>query len=157
MEAKVKMTPWRITVHCSATPNGKEYSLSNIRRDHLKRGFSDVGYHGVIQPDGEWERGRGLNEKGAGVEGDNDGNIHICLVGETLYTKEQFKTLRYRLDSIFMVYSIKPWDLYCHYQFRSAIKQGKTCPNIPINQLLIWYHLDDEKAVEPFTLYRPLL
>ena len=47
---------------------------------------------------------------------------------------------------------MKKYDLYCHYQFASAIKQGKTCPNIPINNLLYWYINGDEKAIQKYTL-----
>ncbi|MEE1366600.1 MAG: N-acetylmuramoyl-L-alanine amidase, partial [Muribaculaceae bacterium] len=31
----------KIIVHCSATPEGKAFSVADIRRWHLQRGFSD--------------------------------------------------------------------------------------------------------------------
>ena len=40
-----------VILHCSATPEGKDYSVSTIRQWHLQRGFSDIGYHYVISND----------------------------------------------------------------------------------------------------------
>ena len=37
-----------IILHCSATPEGKDYSVDTIRKWHLQRGFSNIGYHYVI-------------------------------------------------------------------------------------------------------------
>ena len=41
-----------LIVHCSATPEGKDYSVEDIRNDHKKQGWSDIGYHYVIYRDG---------------------------------------------------------------------------------------------------------
>ena len=38
----------KIIVHCSATPKGKHFSAETIKSWHLKRGFSDIGYHFII-------------------------------------------------------------------------------------------------------------
>ncbi len=43
-----------IIVHCTATPEGKEYSVADIRRWHLKRGFSDIGYRYGFHLDGSF-------------------------------------------------------------------------------------------------------
>ena len=42
-----------IIVHCSATPEGKDFTVQQIRQWHLQRGFSDIGYHYVVYRDGK--------------------------------------------------------------------------------------------------------
>ncbi len=152
------MKPTRITIHCSDSPNAKRCDIKEIDAWHKARGFDregdneldSIGYHLVIQPDGEPQWGRGLNETGAHVQGDNKDNVGICLVGTDKFTIEQFIALRSKLDSICMVYEIPKWQVWCHHQFPSAIKQGKTCPNIPINPILGWYLTGDHRAIQPY-------
>lgn len=151
------MIPNRVTLHCSATRNGEIYPIDQLRKFHtdpvpLGRGWKDIGYHMVFQPDGSVDQGRSLNVQGAGVEGENEGNIHFCLVGTDRFTKGQFESLRYKLDSVLLIYPIPHWEIHCHYLFQSAIHQGKTCPNISIQRLLCWYLLHEEKAVQHFLL-----
>lgn len=148
------MTPNRITIHCSASPNGKELDISVIDRIHKQeRGFTSVGYHAVIQPDGTRQWGRPLNQIGAHVEGHNKGNLGICLIGTDKYTRAQFDQLRSTLDTIIMTYSIPKTEIYVHHQFDTAFKKGKTCPNIPINVILGWYYqIVGERAIAPFLL-----
>ncbi|MBG89586.1 MAG: lysozyme [Verrucomicrobiales bacterium] len=75
------MTPKRITVHSSATQPKTYLTADDIRKMHLKRGWSDIGYHFVIRTDGAVERGRPLTKQGAHVYGHNKNNVGICLVG----------------------------------------------------------------------------
>lgn len=42
-----------IILHCTATPEGEEFSNAQIKASHLARGFSDIGYHYVIGLNGE--------------------------------------------------------------------------------------------------------
>lgn len=70
-----------IIIHCSATRQGKDFTASDIRRWHLERGFSDIGYHFVIRRDGTIERGRSLDKIGAHCLGHNRNSIGICYVG----------------------------------------------------------------------------
>jgi hypothetical protein len=146
--------PKRIIIHCTASKDGVKYPLEQIRKDHIARGFEDVGYHIVIQPDGQCDHGRPLNRVGAHVEGMNTGSIGIALVGHDKFTRQQFDTLRYNIDGLLLRYmDIKKTEIYCHSQFESAIKQGKTCPNIPINVLLCWYYqIVGEQAIAPYLL-----
>lgn len=147
------MIPKRVTLHCSVSPNGKRYPIEEIKRFHVEqRGWTDVGYHMVFQPDGEVEAGRPLNKIGAHVEGANDGNLGFCLIGTDKFTMRQFDSLRYKLDSVRMIYDIPPWEIWAHCQFESAVRQGKTCPNIPINVVLSWYIGNYHKALFPYLL-----
>lgn len=72
----------RIIIHCSATPEGREHDVEDIRRWHVDgRGWSDVGYHFVVKIDGTIERGRPLDRIGSHCRGKNQGSIGVCYVG----------------------------------------------------------------------------
>jgi len=76
-----------IIVHCSATRPDWYRSLSlqakrdEIRRWHLANGWSDIGYHWLIDRDGAVLSGRPETVIGSHVAGHNSGSIGICLIG----------------------------------------------------------------------------
>lgn len=70
-----------IIVHCTATPEGRDYSLETIRKWHLERGWNDIGYHYVVHPDGVIEAGRPEAKVGSHVAGHNTGTLGIVYVG----------------------------------------------------------------------------
>ena len=70
-----------IIIHCTATPEGRDYSVSDIRSWHLKRGFSDIGYHYIIHRDGKIDTGRDVDLSGAHCTGHNAHSIGVVYVG----------------------------------------------------------------------------
>ncbi|MDE5790311.1 MAG: N-acetylmuramoyl-L-alanine amidase [Muribaculaceae bacterium] len=70
-----------IIVHCSATAEGKDFTVADIRRWHLQRGFNDVGYHWVIYRDGSVHSGRDEAIIGAHCTGHNSNSIGVCYIG----------------------------------------------------------------------------
>lgn len=70
-----------IIVHCSATPEGKDYSVDTIRKWHLQRGFADIGYHYIIYRDGSIHTGRDESVIGAHCKGHNSNSIGVCYIG----------------------------------------------------------------------------
>ena len=71
-----------IIIHCSATPEGKDYTTEDIRRWHVKgNGWKDIGYHFVIYRDGSVHLGRKLEQAGAHTNGYNTNSIGIVYVG----------------------------------------------------------------------------
>ena len=70
-----------LIVHCSATREDRPYTSEQLRRDHLARGFIDVGYHFYIRRDGTVTRHRRLNEVGAHCRPFNRCSIGICYEG----------------------------------------------------------------------------
>ncbi len=70
-----------IIVHCSATPEGRDYTVADIRRWHLQRGFRDIGYHFVIYRDGSIHGGRPVTQIGAHCTNHNRNSIGICYIG----------------------------------------------------------------------------
>lgn len=70
-----------IIVHCSATPEGRDYTVDDIRRWHKQRGYSDVGYHYIVYRNGQLVQGRDINVMGAHASGHNAHSIGICYIG----------------------------------------------------------------------------
>lgn len=70
-----------IIVHCTATPEGKDYTVADITRWHKQRGFTTIGYHYVIYRDGSLHHGRNINVAGAHCTGHNTRSIGVCYVG----------------------------------------------------------------------------
>ena len=76
-----------IILHTTATAPGwmeghsAQAKVKEIRRWHVDRKFSDIGYHFVIDRDGEVAKGRPIEQTGAHVKGRNTGTIGIALVG----------------------------------------------------------------------------
>ena len=120
-----------LIVHCSATPEGKDYSVDTIRQWHLQRGFSDIGYHYVIYRDGSIHIGRDESIIGAHCTGHNTNSIGVCYIGgcasdckmpkdtRTLQQKESLlsllKTLKVKYPNA---------KIYPHYKFAA-----KACPS----------------------------
>lgn len=67
--------------HCAATPEGKDFTVADIRAWHKQRGFSDVGYAYVVYRDGRIMPGRPVGQVGAHCEGHNTGTIGCCYIG----------------------------------------------------------------------------
>lgn len=67
--------------HCAATPEGKDFTVEDIRSWHKQRGFTDIGYHYVIYRDGRVMLGRPIGQVGSHVFGHNTGSIGVCYIG----------------------------------------------------------------------------
>ena len=142
--------PDKITIHCTATKNGQPLSIETVDKWHKARGFKMVGYHMMIDVQGNLYRGRSLNQRGAHVASANTNNIGIALVGTDKFSKAQFRTLATQLEGLFMTYDIEYFNLFSHHEFKTAIKQGKTCPNMRIANLMAWYFMCDDHAIKSY-------
>ena len=72
-----------IIIHCSATPESRNVTVDEIRDWHKDRGFNDIGYHYVIDLDGEVHAGRSIEKPGAHCAKHNIHSIGICYIGGT--------------------------------------------------------------------------
>ena len=70
-----------IILHCTATPEGEDYTVAQIRQAHLARGFSDIGYHYLIGRDGKVYAGRPEAIAGAHCKNHNTRSIGVSYVG----------------------------------------------------------------------------
>ena len=70
-----------IIIHCSATKEGKNFTVKDIDAWHRQRGFKCIGYHYVVYLDGTVHKGRDESEVGAHCSGHNSFSIGICYIG----------------------------------------------------------------------------
>ena len=70
-----------IAVHCTATPEGQAKTVEQIRAEHKRQGWSDIGYHYVIDLAGRVHLGRDVDISGAHVSGYNSYSIGVVYVG----------------------------------------------------------------------------
>lgn len=120
-----------LIVHCSATPEGKDFTVNDIRKWHLARGFSDVGYHYVIYRDGSIHVGRNESVSGAHCTGHNTISIGICYIGGVAKdgkTPKDTRTDAQKKALIELLRELKgkypKAKIYPHYKFAA-----KACPS----------------------------
>lgn len=109
-----------IFVHCTDTrpdwwaDRRAEDKVNEVRRWHKERGWSDVGYHYLIDRDGTVVEGRPIERTGAHVKGHNKGSVGISLFGghggsqddlfDEHFTPEQDRALRKLIAQLRMEY-----------------------------------------------------
>lgn len=79
----------RITIHHDGMPpatlsNSSRVAsrIEQIRQSHVTgRGWADIGYHYVVDPQGRVWEGRGLQYQGAHVKDQNENNLGILVLG----------------------------------------------------------------------------
>jgi len=84
-----RMQPvWRITVHhdgmAPVTLRGERDvadRIDLIRQSHQERGWGDIGYHFIVDPEGRIWEGRPLSYQGAHVGATNEGNLGVLCLG----------------------------------------------------------------------------
>lgn len=80
-------------LHCLAIPTGfanfrsADEMVGIVRGWHRERGFSDVGYHYIVMPDGTYAHGRPLAIDGAHTLGWNKNTLGIAMAEHTRITK----------------------------------------------------------------------
>ena len=131
-----------IIVHCTATrPNwweGKsaEEKVREVRDWHVSgNGWSDIGYHFVIELDGAVKNGRPLHRSGAGVKGHNAHSIHVCYIGgmdkdknaKDTRTDAQRKALDQVINELKMDYPTA--TIHGHNEFAA-----KACPSFDVQK-----------------------
>ena len=126
----------RIILHCSATREGKDFSVDTIREWHVNgRGWSDIGYHWVIRLDGSIEVGRPLEKSGAHTKGHNKDSVGVCYIGgcdadgkpKDTMNPEQEKAWRMIVLSLRTLYG----DLTIHGHNEFA---KKACPSFIVKE-----------------------
>lgn len=136
---KSKRVIKEIIVHCTATPEGRDYTVEQIRADHKKQGWSDIGYHYVIYRDGTIHNGRDVDLIGAHcmAGGHNTHSIGVVYVGGVEnkagvpYAKQKSKdtrTLRQKAALLKLLTELKTLypgaRIYGHHDFEPK----KDCP-----------------------------
>lgn len=101
-----------IVIHCTAAREGSGQTVADVRRVHIKRGWSDIGYHFLVDDDGQPQVGRPLDRVGAHARGLNRGSVGIAYTGGLAASgvglsgpnREQAQGLRFLVDSLQMIF-----------------------------------------------------
>ena len=121
----------KIIVHCSATREEGNFEVAEIRKWHLARGFSDIGYHFYIDLYGEIHKGRDISKIGAHCKGHNRNSIGICYCGGVEAdgkTPKDTRTSEQRKALVAVIRTLKAMYpeaiVYSHNEFAN-----KACPS----------------------------
>lgn len=124
-----------IIIHCTATPEGREVTVEELRRWHRAKGWADVGYHYVIYLDGSVHEGRPVWQAGAHTSGHNAHSIGVCYVGGC-DAKMQPKDTRTALQKASMLKLLKKLmtlypgaTLHGHREYAA-----KACPSFDVKE-----------------------
>jgi len=90
----------KAVIHHTAS---RDVSAKIIDKWHKKRGWDGIGYHFVIRKNGDIEKGRSLNKRGAHALGRNNW-VGIALTGNDTYTVEQVYGLKKLLKRLGVTY-----------------------------------------------------
>ncbi|WP_066018383.1 N-acetylmuramoyl-L-alanine amidase [Endozoicomonas atrinae] len=121
-----------IVIHCSATRADQGVTTEDIRHWHtVDNGWSDIGYHWIIERDGAIKHGRHSQAQGAHVRGHNHESVGVCMIGgidengdpEDNFTSEQWLMLEMLIETLELRYPEA--EVVGHYFFTPY----KTCPN----------------------------
>ena len=121
--------------HCTATPEGKEFTRAQIVAMHKARGFKTIGYHMLIHLDGSTSPGRPESEIGAHVAGHNLGTLGYSYIGG-LDKKGKAKDTRTPAQKVTMSRVTK--DAAAKYKLRAVVGHRDLSPD-----------LDHDGLVEP--------
>ena len=122
-----------IVVHCSDSPDDRRVTVDDIRRWHVKdNGWSDIGYHFVIERGGVVKPGRPVEKPGAHVAGHNEDTIGICLEGRNRFDSEQMEALWFLVDDLLLQYGHAETNVCGHRD----LDPRKTCPNFDVGATL---------------------
>ena len=136
----------KVIIHTTATrPNWMDDARTSAKVKEIKRwhvsdnGFSDIGYHFLIDRDGTVAKGRTLDRIGAHTLGQNTGSIAIALIGghggtakdifADNYTPEQEISLKKLLEKIQNEHG--KYEVYGHNEFAA-----KACPCFSVKDWL---------------------
>lgn len=127
----------KIIIHCSATPEGKNFTVEDIDRWHKARGWKGIGYHYVIYLDGSVHIGRPIEQVGAHTSGYNANSIGVCYIGGVASDGKTPKDTRTDLQKAALSGLIAGLKrkypnatIHGHYEFAA-----KACPSFKIEDL----------------------
>ena len=135
MKKRTKTT--KIILHCSATPEGKDYKAADIDRWHKQQKWECIGYHYVIDIDGTIEDGRPIDMIGAHCSGYNSESVGICYIGgcdknmkaKDTRTEAQKQSMYKLVKELLEKYKLPSTQVYTHNVLCGF---SKACPSFKL-------------------------
>lgn len=146
-QGKARIPVTGLFIHCTATPSdwragqSSEARVEAIRQMHIQeRGWSDIGYHWLIDRDGTVLPGRPETQIGAHVAGHNSGTIGISLFGGiTSRPHDPFLknfTSRQEVALLDLIGDISARTTITMIRGHNQVDAGKACPGFWVPEWL---------------------
>lgn len=116
-----------IVIHCSDSPHRGD-TAEDIHSWHQERGWPGIGYHYVINDNGEIENGRPEYWSGAHVYGYNKNSLGVVLFGRTEFNDSQFTALRH------LLLDLKSRHPNARILGHCDLDRKKSCPNFDVKK-----------------------
>lgn len=107
--------------------------VKEVRRWHLERGWSDIGYHYIIRRNGMIEEGRPEWASGAHAKGLNSFSVGVAFEGHGDYqpfNQKQLASWAILYNELRERYNIPPENVLGH---REVPGTKKTCPGLKVD------------------------
>lgn len=122
-----------LVVHHSASRN--TVRPATIKRWHIDKGWSDVGYHWLIDASGTLYAGRPFWKQGAHAKGRNRNSLGVCVIGdqtrpaslEHRWTVAQHATLSRLISAVRLIFG--EVEVVGH---RDAGSTATECPGVDV-------------------------
>jgi hypothetical protein len=85
--------PFGISIHHSAS--SLRLTVAAMRRDHISRGYSDIGYHHIIDGNAKLHQGRAFGKRGAHSGPKGNAYTGLLIVG---YNGDEIERVRHWTD-----------------------------------------------------------
>lgn len=126
-----------IILHCAATKEGIDYKAADIKKWHLNQGWSDIGYHYIIDLNGTVEKGREESLVGSHCINHNSNSVGVCYIGgcdvnnkpKDTRTNKQKESMYKLVDNLMWKYGLTIEQVHCHNEYAA-----KACPSFKIDQ-----------------------
>lgn len=117
-----------IVIHCTDSPDSAvDIGIKEVRDWHKQKGWSDIGYHGLVCKQGWYWTGRDIKIPGAHAKGYNKNSIGLVWVGRDVCNTEQYYTLIEKTAAYAHQFKIPVKNVLGHCELPGV---EKTCPNL---------------------------
>lgn len=136
---KSKRNIKKIVIHCLQTPVQREDSAEDVHQWHLDKGWNGIGYHYVIQSNGDLQIGRSVDKNGAHTLQHNKDSLAVAIAGgmdwegnivENSFTKDTLIVLSDMIEKLMCMYPDVP--IYGHRE----LDKNRECPCMDIPEFI---------------------
>lgn len=146
-----------IIIHCTATKEGKHFTVEQIHKMHLANGWSGIGYNYLIYLDGTIYEGRPVDCVGSHTTNHNSISVGICYVGG-LDKNGKAKDTRTPAQKASMIYLCRK----LHNKYPDATFHGhreyanKACPCFDVKSWIKTFSLELPSNGKPGPMQKPI-
>lgn len=112
-----------VIVHYSAS-DSPFYDFEAIKKDHIARGYDDIGYHYGVHYDSSIHELRNVEIIGAHCKGHNTYSIGVVVLGLKNITDDQKMLLAGLCDWLLYKYKLSPTDINPHNKHAKTLCPG---------------------------------